>query len=200
MVKIHINFNHDIYINDTSNTQLINDIHNSTNYKLIQSSKYVNEHQLVFKTKDNNVYVTAISNEDYNKQLLKNKARKQINRLYEDRIGKYSKDNKEFKKNVSKHLYNKYISLKKKIKFELLHPFDVRDNMEQHKPYVEMYSSGCVQIVHDKKLDDELTQYFKLLAREFNITPMTADDIKKIADANKRRELFSKSYKQDVNI
>jgi len=113
-------------------------------------------------------------NEGTAKDKLQNRRRE----LHAIRTGQTFRDMKTMKKNVDKDIFERYTWLKQNIsKIEIPSPTVMLETPEKYKEQIQIFSSGFLKITGDAKVDNVVSEYFKLIAIKVDYTPYTMQQI-----------------------
>ena len=190
MVNVYILADKSLFLSKRAVDRLKKDIRSSNDLNTIQSSKYIEDHQLVIEEKGEDVSVDVITNKQYNRNLLKNKLYNSTKNLKLARTGQQLREMKELKKTVPKSIFKKYMNIQNSCNFPIPKPDEIMNNLDKYTDQIKMFSSGMIKITGNTKTDQQISNYFKQLGESLGVQPMNYQEI---IDSQKNKAVFNNS-------
>lgn len=154
------------------------DLKNSNLKVELNHRDYFNEGYFYnMEKKGNDLNVSIITEQQYDKIKLKEKLRNRTTRTNLPRRSEISK----IRKSVPKNVLKSYQDLMTTFNMPIPSPLEIMENPDMYKQLIQMYASG-LNLTADAKANIKMTKYFKSLANMLNIEPLNPESMSQHKD------------------
>ena len=161
---------------------------------LVTGSEYLKEGlDFEFKEEEDNIYVSTKKEEHIWGNAIKQQAetkaqmpeedsraklRRRLKELRDIRNGVQYREMNQMKKSVDKSIFQRYAWLRQHIpNLPLPKPNELLDDPDKHKEEIEMFASGMIKMSGDNRIDQAVSEYFKLVADKVGFTPLSKAEV-----------------------